>query len=82
MTTLVRNQRAQPLELHLAGRTIVLAPYGEAEVSAADAAGAQIARLAATGYLSVLTDEPSDPGPGPELAKAARRGPARPGRKP
>lgn len=42
---LITNLRAQPLELHLAERVLVLEPYGQIDITEAELASAQITNL-------------------------------------
>ena len=51
MNILVRNHLAQPVELHLAERTVVLSPYGTAELSKEEAAERHVRHMCETGWL-------------------------------
>ncbi len=41
----ITNQRAQPLELHLPGRVLIVGPHAQAELSAAELAEPQLQHL-------------------------------------
>jgi hypothetical protein len=74
MTTKYRliNQRAQPLELHLPSRVVVIAPQTEIELSEAEASTPQITSLVKRRYISVRALQPTASTP-PEKPKRKRR---------
>jgi hypothetical protein len=79
MTAMVRNHLAQPVELHLASRTVVVAPYADAELSDAETQSEHVRHLSAAGHLSVQAAPeaaaPVEPASSPRApaAKADRR---------
>jgi hypothetical protein len=79
MNWLVRNQSDQPLELHFASRTLVLAAYGEAEVDAAEAQSPQLHDLQHRHILS-LHAPPQQEGEAATAEPAEHKRKAPPGR--
>jgi hypothetical protein len=53
MKTIVRNHMAQPIELHLASRTVVMGPHGHAELDDLEVASEHIRHLKDLGQLTL-----------------------------
>jgi hypothetical protein len=74
MKTVVRNHLAQPVELHLASRTVVLAPYGHAELDETEAASEHVRHLARAGQLTLhAVKSPENRSASPERHQAETR---------
>lgn len=78
----ITNQRAQPLELHLPGRVLIVGPHAQAELSAAELAEPQLQHLRRRRLLHVAPlappvappsggeTEPAEPAEPPETPPA------------
>jgi hypothetical protein len=70
----ITNLRAQPLELHLPGRVLVLEPRGQAEVGEGEVTVPQLAHLARRRLVSVRRESaaPATPAASPPAPTRAK----------
>ena len=76
MKTMVRNHLAQPIELHLAARTVVVPPYGHVELEDAESPSEQVQHLSNSGQVTLhpVEDPVRRAGPVPRARAETRKG--------